>query len=77
MALRATIQAVGAESVIPPKRNRRARIEVDWHCYQDRNLVEKFFQKIKKFRRFSTRYERLARNYQSILCLVSAIIWLT
>ncbi|WP_311882097.1 transposase [Halomonas piscis] len=51
-------------------------IEVDWHCYQDRNLVERFFQKIKKFRRLSTRYERLARNYQSLLCLVSAAIWL-
>lgn len=76
-ALRDIIQAVGAEPVIPPKRNRRARIEVDWHCYQDRNLVERFFQKIKKFRRLSTRYERLARNYQSLLCLVSAIIWLT
>jgi transposase len=39
-ALRDLIQAVGAEPVIPPKKNRLARIEVDWHCYQDRNLVE-------------------------------------
>ncbi|WNK19427.1 IS5 family transposase [Halomonas piscis] len=75
-ALRDMIQAAGAEPVIPPKKNRLARIEVDWHCYQDRNLVERFFQKIKKFRRLSTRYERLARNYQSLLCLVSAAIWL-
>jgi len=75
-ALRDIIQAVGAEPVIPPKKNRLAHIEVDWHCYQDRNLVERFFQKIKQLRRLATRYERLARNYQSLLCLVSAVIWL-
>ncbi|WP_231897195.1 IS5 family transposase [Vreelandella subglaciescola] len=75
-ALRDLIQAVGAEPVIPPKKNRLAHIEVDWHCYKDRNLVERFFQKIKQFRRLATRYERLARNYQSLLCLVSAVIWL-
>ncbi|TKD63268.1 hypothetical protein FBG13_07010 [Cobetia marina] len=31
---------------------------------------------MKKFKRISTRYERLARNYQSLLSLVSAIVWL-
>lgn len=76
-ALRDIIRAVGAEPVIPPKKNRLERLEIDWHCYKDRNLVERFFQKIKQFRRVATRYERLARNYQSLLCLVSAIIWLT
>ncbi len=75
-ALRDSIRAVGAEPVIPPRKHRRERSEVDWHCYKDRNLVERFFQKIKQFRRVATRYERLARNYQSLLCLVSAVIWL-
>ncbi|PJX13109.1 IS5/IS1182 family transposase, partial [Halomonas sp. 141] len=32
--------------------------------------------KIKQFRRLATRYERLARNYQSLLNLISAVIWL-
>ncbi|MGP9655586.1 transposase [Halomonas sp. AOP35-4E-18] len=45
--------------------------------YQDRNLVERLFHKINNFSRLSTRYERLARNCQSLLCLVSAVIWLT
>lgn len=76
-ALRDTIRSMGAEPVIPPRKNRLAPIEVDWHSYKDRNLVERFFQKIKQFRRIATRYERLARNYQSLLCLVSAIVWLT
>ncbi|MBU0902400.1 MAG: transposase, partial [Gammaproteobacteria bacterium] len=45
------------------------------HLYKARNLVERFFQKLKQFRRIATRYERLARNYQSMLSLVSAVIW--
>ncbi|MEQ5800692.1 MULTISPECIES: IS5 family transposase [Bacteria] len=75
-ALRDIIRAVGAEPVIPPRKNRLECPEIDWHCYKDRNLVERFFQKIKQFRRLATRYERLARNYQSLLNLVSAVIWL-
>jgi transposase len=74
--LRESIRAIGAAPVIPPRKNRLDVIEVDWHSYKDRNLVERFFQKIKQFRRVATRYERLARNYQSLLCLVSALVWL-
>jgi hypothetical protein len=37
--------------------------------HKDRNLVERFFLKLKQFRRIATRYERLARNYQAMLSL--------
>ena len=81
-ALRDIIRAVGAKPVIPPRKNRVDVIEVDvieidWHRDKDRHLVESFFQNIKAFRRIATRYERLARNYPSLLCLVSAVVWLT
>ncbi|MFZ2311436.1 MAG: transposase, partial [Methylobacter sp.] len=42
--------------------------------YKERNAVERFFQKLKNFRRIATRYERLARNYQAMLSLVSTVI---
>lgn len=71
-----SIQGVGAEAVIPSKRNRLQPRLLDRHTYKDRNLVECFFQKLKQFRRIATRYERLAKNYQSMLSLVSAVIWL-
>jgi len=48
----------------------------DKHLYKERNLVERFFQKIKNFRRVATRYERLARNYLAMLQLAATIIWL-
>jgi len=48
----------------------------DKDIYKARNLVERFFQKIKNFRRIATRYERLARNYLSMLQLAATVIWL-
>ncbi len=71
-----SIEGVGAEAVILSKRNRLQPRPLDLHVYKDRNLVERFFQKLKQFRRIATRYERLAKNYQSMLSLVSAVIWL-
>ncbi len=62
-----SIQASGAMAVIPPKRNRLVQRSYDRHLYKDRNLVERFFNRIKQFRRIATRYEKLARNYLNIL----------
>ncbi|ART82636.1 hypothetical protein CBP31_08385 [Oceanisphaera profunda] len=69
-----SIQSVGAEAVIPSRKNRLEPRPLDRHVYNDRNLVERFFQKLKQFRRIATRYERLAKNYESMLSLVSAVI---
>jgi transposase len=64
--------------VIPAKKNRKVPRELDRGLYKERNLVECFFQKLKHFRRIAiaTRYERLTRNYQAILSLVSIVLWL-
>jgi len=49
-----------------------------WHrVYKECNLVERLYQKMKNFGRVATRYERLARNYQAMLSLVSSLIWLS
>ena len=66
----------GIEAVIPPKLNRVEQREFDEHVYKDRNLVERFFNKIKQFRRVATRYEKLARNFFAMLNLVCTYIWL-
>jgi transposase len=73
---RARIAAVGAEAVIPSTRSRSQAIPYDKHIYGDRNLVERFFNKIKHFRRISTRYEKTALSFASMLFLVGAMIWL-
>jgi transposase len=72
----AHIAARGAAAVIPPLPQRKDPRSYDRHLYKDRNLVERFFNRIKHFRRIATRYEKLTRNYFSMLNLVCAYLWL-
>jgi hypothetical protein len=43
---------------------------------QCRNLVERFFNKIKQCRRVATRYDKLAANYRAFIQLASIRLWL-
>ena len=45
------------------------------YLYRARNLVERFFNKIKQCRRIATRYEKLA-NYLAFIKLASIQLWL-
>lgn len=74
--LRQQIEAQGAVPNIPDKSNRK-----DKHCfsrtlYKERNLVERFFNKIKHFRRIATRFEKYADNYLAMIKLASIRIWM-
>src|SRR6266478_3336526 len=62
--------------VIPPKATRKIKRDCDFALYCERNLVERFFNKIKHFRAIATRYDKLARNFLAAVRLVSAIILL-
>ena len=69
-------QEKGIESVIPPRSNRKVLREYDKHLYKDRNLIERFFNKIKHFRRIATRYEKTSLSYLSMVYLASSLILL-
>lgn len=58
--LRNMVSELGARANIPPKSNRKAPIAFDPKLYKQRNLVERFFNKLKYFRRIATRYDKLA-----------------
>lgn len=45
--------------VVPPKKNRKKPWEYDKEIYKCRNQVERFFLRIKRFRRVFTRYDKL------------------
>ena len=64
-AIRAAIQAQGAEVVTPPTRSRKATIPYDREAYRARNLVERLWCRLKDWRRIATRYDKLARNYMA------------
>ena len=70
------VAQAGGEAVIPSTRSRSQAIPYDRYVYQERNLVERFFNKIKHFRRIAMRYEKTAISFASMLFLVGAVIWL-
>ena len=72
----ALLTARGIEVVIPPRANRTAPRDCDFHQYKERHLIEGFFNKIKPSRRLFWRFENPARNYLSFLRFVAVLIWL-
>ncbi|MCP4420080.1 MAG: IS5 family transposase [Chloroflexi bacterium] len=60
--LLAFIAEKAAEAVIPPRANRTEEREYDKHAYKERHFVECFINKIKWYRRISTRFEKLGRR---------------
>jgi|SRR5262249_44935686 len=66
----------GVWANIPPKVKRKDPICFSPHLYRARNLVERFFNKIKQCRRIATRYDKLAANYLAFIKLASIRLWL-
>jgi transposase len=75
-ALVDTLNRREINAVIPPKANRRNPRACDFALYCERNLVERFFNKLKHFRAIATRYDKLARNFLAGVQLASAMILL-
>jgi transposase len=73
---RALVKQQGAWANIPPQRNRKEPICFSPYRYRARNLVERFFNKIKQCRRIATRYDKLAANYLAFVKLAAIRIWL-
>jgi putative transposase len=71
-----SIAETGAEVVIPPKRNRKIQRPYDVDLYKERNRIERFFNKLKQFRRVATRYDKLLVNFMGFVKLAAIAIWL-
>src|SRR5262249_7773460 len=71
-----TLAARDITPVIPPKTNRKTPRTGDFALYCERNLVERFFNKLKHFRAIATQYDKLARNFLAGVQLACAIILL-
>lgn len=75
-ALLAHLKSIGACAVIPPTARRLHQRRFSKVAYRDRNLIERWFCRLKQFRRIATRYEKLAERFISFISLVSALCWL-
>ena len=74
-ALVMSIEASGAQAVIPPRSNRIAPRQYDRCAYRARNLIERFFNRIKHFRGIATRYDKCPENYLAAVKLICTRIW--
>jgi transposase len=70
------IEELGAVAVVPPRSNRKVQREYDRDLYKRRNLIERTFNKLKRFRRLATRYDRKAIYFGSFLYLAASLLWL-
>ena len=59
----------GTVAVIPPKSNRKQKIDCDFHAYRWRHLVENFFCSLKTFRRIATRSQETDESYRAMINL--------
>ena len=71
-----TLTQRGITPVIPSKTNRKTPRACDFALYCERNLIERFFNKLKHFRAIATRYDKLARNFLAGVQLAAAMILL-
>lgn len=75
-AFRRRVFDQGGLASVPSRSN---RLEPAWNhpqLYKCRHQVENFFQRIKVFRRISTRYEKLAHTFLNFVLFVSIFDWL-
>lgn len=75
-ALIAAVEARGCVAVIPARTCRSGRRRsYDRHVYKERFLVECFFQKIKRNRRISMRFEKLAAHFLGMVTIAAVLLW--
>jgi transposase len=70
------IEVHGGAAVIPSRKNCTERRDYDRDRYKDRNLVERFWNKVKHYRRVATRYEKTARNFLAFIHVASIMVLL-
>lgn len=74
-AVVAQVERLGAEGMIPSKKNRVNGRLIDRVRYRQRNHVERFFGRLKDFRRLATRYEKTAASFLGFVQFFATLCW--
>lgn len=74
-AIRKAAAARNIWANIPNRSNRKQHFGFSPWLYRYRNLVERFFNRIKQFRGIATRYDKDAANYLAAIKLICARLW--
>ena len=70
------IENAQGTAVIPSRATNRTQRDYDKEMYKCRNLVECFFNRMKQFRRFATRYEKTAKSFLALVHFVAVFVFL-
>ena len=68
--IRAKVMDKGFVPVVPPKKNRKEPWEYDKERYKQRNEIERYFLRLKRFRRVFTRYDKLDLVFSGFILLL-------
>jgi transposase len=75
--IRELIRQKSSIPMTPRKSNSKTgNVHMDWFLYRYRHLVENVFARLKHFRAIATRYDKLKRNFGSMLALACSYLWL-
>ena len=64
------------KTVVPPKKNRKLPWDYDRKLYKHRNMIERYFLRLKRFRKVFTRYDKLGSIFISTISLAFIFDWL-
>ena len=66
----------GIEVVIPSRPNRVEPLPLDEETYRDRNKIERFFGRMKQYRRLATRYDKTVVSFLAFWHIGAMVYWL-
>ena len=70
------IESRGAEAVIPTRKDRKEQRAIDRHLYKPRNVLERYFSRVKQYRRVATRYDKKAANFLAFAWVAALTVML-
>jgi len=74
-SFRQRIWELDARSAVPPNSSDAPVACPDW-IYNNRNIVERLWARLKEWRAIATRYEKTAVSFMGVLCLAATLDWL-
>jgi transposase len=73
--IRENMAAKGTATVIPMRKSRKVKLDVDGHIYALRNRIERCFNKLKNTRRLATRYDKTGDSYLGFVQIAAIRLW--
>ena len=74
--IRSALRRRSTTPVVPTMSNERPDPAFDRRAYRERNRVERLINKLKRFRRIATRYEKRAVNHLAMIAIAAILLWL-